>query len=122
MATVLIVEDELARLYREAIGLLGAGKHTIFVASRGDEGVRKARALQPDLIIMDLRLPGRIDGMAAIKRIREFNETVPVLAMTAYSDEHRRQEVLAAGATEYLVKPVEMNDLLATVDRLLEGA
>lgn len=121
MATILIVEDELAGLFKEAIGLLGDGRHIIFVADRGDEGVRKAKALRPDLIIMDLKLPGRMSGTAAIKRIRDFNDQVPILAMTAFNDEYNRQETMDAGATEYLVKPVEMAALLETVRRLLAG-
>jgi len=119
MATILIVEDELAGLYKEALCLLGDGRHIIFVASRGDEGVRKAKSLRPELIIMDLRLPGKLSGTAAIKRIRVFDEQVPILAMTAFNDEYNRQEVMKAGATEYLVKPVDMETLLATVSQLL---
>jgi len=89
-------------------------------AGDGYAAVRKAKALKPDLILMDLHMP-RLDGLEAIRRIRQFNPDVPILAVTAFP---KFTEKLAreAGANEYMEKPFDVKELLATVSRLLRGA
>jgi two-component system KDP operon response regulator KdpE len=99
---VLIAEDELHELLAEAIRVIGDGEYSVATATRGDEAVRKAAALRPAAIIMDLRLPG-MDGVEAIRQIRRFSD-VPILAWTAYSDEFRKGQVMDAGATDYMMK------------------
>jgi two-component system OmpR family response regulator len=117
MATILVVEDELSHLFVEAIRLMDKGRHTIVTAGRGDEAVRKARALRPDAIVMDLRLPF-MSGLEAIQEIRKFSN-VPILAITAFANQYTRQRTLEVGATDYLTKPVSLEELQRRVEAML---
>jgi DNA-binding response OmpR family regulator len=117
MATILVVEDELSHLFVEAIRLMDKGRHTIITAERGDEAVRKAQALRPDAIVMDLRLPF-MSGLEAIQAIRKFSD-VPILAITAFANQYTRQRTLEAGANDYLTKPVPLEELQNKVEALL---
>ena len=116
---ILIVEDELSELFKEAAELLCGGEHTVHTATTGSSGVRKARALNPDIIIMDLRLP-RMDGLTAIREIRNFNETVIIFALTAFNENFRRQEALDAGAKGFISKPYELKKMLKLVREVLD--
>lgn len=120
MKTILIVEDELAQLFTQIVALSTEGQYQIENAETGSEAVRKARVLDPDLIIMDLHLP-RMSGLDAIKRIRKFNKRVPIVAVTAYSDQFSRQAATRAGANDYLTKPFDIPDLLRIIANLLKG-
>lgn len=119
MKTILIVEDQLADLFKQIIAIGREGQYQVEDAETGTEAVRKANVLRPDLIIMDLNLP-RMNGIRAIKEIRKFDKTVPILAVTAYSDKYSREFATEAGANEYLVKPFNIPDLLATITTLLK--
>ena len=117
--TILIAEDELADLFKEIVTLGKDGQYQIENAETGTEAVRKTRICAPDLIIMDLRLP-RLNGVKAIKQIRQFNTEARILAVTAYTDKYTRQAAMDAGANAYLPKPFRIPDFLATIARLLE--
>ena len=87
------------------------------------EAVELARQQHPELILMDIQMP-LIDGIEAIKRLRAepaFAAT-PIVAMTALAMVGDRERCLAAGATEYVSKPLVMEELADLVDRLLQGA
>ena len=94
------------------------GQFNVETAENGYEAVRKAKALNPDAIVMDLRLP-KMGGIAAIRRIREFNPTVPIIALTAFP--HLKGAALAAGANEYVEKPFDAKNLLRLLDKATEG-
>lgn len=116
---VLVVEDEVPKLFAEALGILRE-TYEVIIATRGDDAVRLVREQSPDVILMDLRLPG-MDGIEAIHEIRKFDPEVPIFAVTAYSDMFKRQQVMEAGATLYLLKPVEIGILIGKIDQAIKS-
>jgi len=112
-ALVLVVEDEHPQLFKQALEHIG---YKVVIAKRGDVAVQMARIYEPDAIIMDLRLPG-LNGIEAIRAIREFDVRVPIFAVTAYTDSHTREAAINAGANLYQAKPVDFTILLAQLER-----
>jgi CheY-like chemotaxis protein len=119
MPTVLLVEDneDNRNIYR--IILEHAG-YRVVEAEDGEEGIRLARELGPDLILMDISIP-KIDGWEATRILKadERTRSIPVIALTAHamvSDRARAQEV---GCDGYLAKPVEPRRVMEEVQRLL---
>ena len=117
-ATILIVEDERVVAKDLSITLTALGYDVVGSVKSGIEAVREAAATRPDLVLMDIRLPGEIDGVAAAERIKEVRDC-PVVYLTAFSD----SEVLArARLTEphgYLVKPFRDAELRGTIEMAL---
>jgi DNA-binding response OmpR family regulator len=113
---ILVIEDEpqIAGLLRR--GLIYEG-YTVDVAPDGESGLAAARDSPPDLILLDLMLPG-IDGLTVCRRIRAAGD-VPVLILTARDAVPDRVMGLDAGADDYLVKPFSFDELLARVRALL---
>lgn len=121
MARILLVEDNemnrdmlLRRLAKRGFDVLSAVD--------GAEGLRSASENSPDLILMDMSLPV-VDGWEATRRLKRDPETsrIPVIALTAHVLESDRQMALAAGCDGFETKPVDLNQLIATIDRLLAG-
>ena len=114
---VLIVEDNERnmRLFRD---VLEAAGHRTLAATTGERAVQLAGEHAPDLVLMDIQLPD-IDGLEALGRIRadERTRAMPVLALTAQAMEGDRERFLAAGFDGYLSKPVNIADLVETVNR-----
>jgi two-component system chemotaxis response regulator CheY len=117
---ILVVEDELVPLF-DQIFALAEGRYEVKSAETGYEAIRKARMYRPTLIVMDLKLP-QMDGIEAIRRIREFDSKVPILAITAYPDHYSKKRAMAAGASAFLNKPFNVPELLETIGRLLESS
>lgn len=119
--TILIVEDNAMNL-ELATDLLSLAGYTIRQATTAEEGLRLAVQEVPDLILMDLRLPG-MDGFAALRGIRADPRTahVPTVALTAQAMSGDQEEVLAAGFDHYISKPIDAGAFTATVARLLNG-
>jgi CheY-like chemotaxis protein len=122
LGTILIVEDNDLNL-ELATDLLVAAGYTVRQARTGEEGVRMALAELPDLILMDLRLPG-IDGFGALRRLREDPRTaaVPTIALTAQAMAGDQEAVRAAGFDDYISKPISTGTLAQTVARVLRSA
>lgn len=122
MARILIVEDNIIN-QRLAIAMLGQGGHESLVAGDADTGLELARRERPDLILMDIQLPG-MDGLEATRRLKADPATaaIPVIALTAFAMKGDRERVLEAGCDGYLAKPYHLSDLLAAVDSLLRGS
>jgi CheY-like chemotaxis protein len=116
---ILYVEDNDDNIY-VVKNRLGRAGFTIVVARDGEEGVALASAEQPDLILMDLRLPG-IDGWEATKRIKAEASTrhIPILALSAHAMTGDRAKALAAGCDDYDTKPIELARLRGKIDALL---
>lgn len=116
LPTVLIAEDNDNNfiITKEMI----RSKYTVYRASNGYEAVEKAKSLKPDLILMDMIMPG-LDGIEATKLIKEARPEVPVVALTAYMLDTPRQEALDAGCIEYLTKPVNKNITLEILENLI---
>lgn len=118
MGRILIVDDEpkLVRLVREI--LLATG-FDVFAASNGDQGIEMVALEQPDLVIMDVMLPGGLDGYQTIRRIREFSE-VPIIMLTIKAKEIDLLRGFEAGADDFLTKPFSSKVLLARLRAVLK--
>lgn len=116
MSCVLVVDDDpdIRGLVRE---LLERAKHVVVEAPDGNEGLRLFYAEQPDLVILDVSMPG-LDGWGTLERIRELSD-VPVLMLTARAEELDKVRGLRAGADDYVTKPFGRQELLARVDAQL---
>ncbi len=115
--TILVVDDleDVRALIREALERYG---HRVVEAADGAEAVALAQSVLPDLILMDLSMP-TLDGFAAVHRIRRLFGLgdVPIIALSAHAAQEVREDALAAGFCDYLVKPVDIAWLAAAVAR-----
>jgi DNA-binding response OmpR family regulator len=114
--TILVVEDDLTLLETLEYNLAGEG-YEIIAAADGLTALEVAREEQPDLIVLDLMLP-RLDGFEVCRILRQ-ETSVPILMLTARTDEVDRVVGLEVGADDYLTKPFSMRELLARVKALL---
>jgi CheY-like chemotaxis protein len=117
---ILIVEDndKNRKLVRDVLTFKG---YTTIEAETGEAGVRLAQERRPNLVLMDIRLPG-IDGMEALRQLRAEPTTreIPVMAMTASVMSEDRRRVMGTGFDAYQGKPIQVNDFLAAVAQTLE--
>jgi two-component system cell cycle response regulator DivK len=122
MPRILLVEDN--ELNRDMLSrrLLRKG-YEVLLALDGEEGVRKAEAERPDLILMDISLP-LLDGYQATRRLKAGAATagIPVIALTAHAMAGDRERSLAAGCSDYDTKPVEFERLLSKIQAVLHVA
>ena len=95
-------------------------RYSVLRANDGIDVVTKYESHKPDLILMDVRMPG-LDGLSAAGIIRELNPTVPIIATTAFAFETDREMALAAGCNGYMSKPLEAEKLKTMVERYLEN-
>ena len=114
--TVMIVEDDLILnlLYESYLEKLGYDAEGELVY--GKTAIEVAKKIQPDLILMDISLEGDIDGIEAMLEIRKFSD-VPVIYITGNSDPHHVQRAKETDYLDYLVKPIEFNDLKDSIER-----
>ena len=119
MTKILCVEDSEDNLFslHKRLGLAG---FEVKVATNGREGVDWAKTLQPDLIVMDLRLPG-LDGWEATQRLKSQKETkhIPIVVVTADTSEKSREKAFAAGCDDFETKPVDFEKLIKKIRSLL---
>jgi len=122
MSTVLIVEDNEKNM-KLARDVLQAKGYKTLEATSGEDGVKLARQHVPDLVLMDIQLPG-INGIEAFKQIRADAKSarVPVVALTASVTPTDRSTINAAGFDAFVSKPINLKEFLDTVKRLLERA
>jgi CheY-like chemotaxis protein len=113
-ATILVVEDEriVAKDLQMRLGKLGFAVPE--TAHSGEEAIRKAGALRPQLVLMDIHLKGSVDGLEAARRIRETLK-IPVLFLSAFGDERTLHEAKLLDPVGYLGKPVEDQQLYAAL-------
>jgi two-component system cell cycle response regulator DivK len=122
MATILVVEDNPDNMTL-AVFLLGTVGHTVLTATDAESGLALAREAAPDLILMDIQLPG-MDGLEAITLLKanETTRRIPVIALTALAMKGDEERIRAAGCDGYIAKPMRYKELLAAVaDRLGSG-
>jgi two-component system cell cycle response regulator DivK len=121
MSTVLIIEDneKNMKLARDVLQVKG---YQTLEAATGEEGVRLAKEKLPDLVLMDIQLPG-INGIDALKQLRADPKTarIPVVALTASVTPTDRSAITAAGFDAFVSKPISLKEFLDTVKRLVEG-
>lgn len=114
--TVMIVEDDLILnlLYESYLDKLGYDAEGELVY--GKTAIEVAKKIKPDLILMDISLEGEIDGITAMKEIQKFSD-VPVIYITGNSDPYHVERAKETGYLDYLVKPIEFNDLKESLER-----
>ncbi|RLB46049.1 MAG: response regulator [Deltaproteobacteria bacterium] len=121
MARILLVEDN--ELNRDMLSRrLSRKSFDVIIAVDGVDGIEKAQAEKPDLVIMDMSLP-KMDGWEATRRLKADEKTahIPVIALTAHAMSGDREKALAAGCDDYDTKPVDFKRLVGKVNALLEG-
>src|SRR6266704_4819506 len=118
---ILVVDDEPDAIELIAFNLKAAG-YDVTSAADGDEALKKARAVLPHLIILDLMLPG-VDGLAVCKQLRRDERTapIPIIMLTAKAAEIDRVLGLELGADDYVTKPFSPRELVLRVKRLLRS-
>jgi len=119
MKRILVIEDNETNIY--LIGfILKKNGHEVIEARSGEEGVELAIKEKPDLILMDIQLPG-IDGLEATRRIRESetDKKVPIVALTSYAMTGDREKSLAAGCTGYIEKPINPDTFMGEIEKFL---
>jgi two-component system cell cycle response regulator DivK len=118
--TVLVVEDfeDNRFMMRRLLEMSG---YRVVEAVNGNQAVEMAEQESPDIILMDLSLP-MLDGLAATRRIRERNGAgrIPIVAVSAHDSADFHAEALAAGCNEYVTKPIDFDQLVELLDRLLK--
>jgi two-component system, cell cycle response regulator DivK len=121
MARILLVEDN--ELNRDMLSrrLIRKG-YEVILAQNGQEGLEAAQNHTPDLILMDMSLPV-MDGWEATRRLKEVPATsrIPVVALTAHALSDDREKARRAGCDAYETKPVELTQLIETIERLLSA-
>jgi CheY-like chemotaxis protein len=121
MPTILLVEDN--ELNRDMLSrrLVRKG-YDVLIAEDGAKGLSAATDGKPDLILMDMSLPV-MDGWEATRRLKAEPQTraIPVIALTAHAMSSDREKAVAAGCDDYDTKPVELERLLAKIERLLQA-
>jgi two-component system chemotaxis response regulator CheY len=117
--TVLSVDDSASMRALVKMTLAGAG-YQVIEAADGAEGLAKAQSTAVQIIVTDLNMP-RMDGLAFIKEVRKLPayKGVPILFLTTESDDAKKREAKLAGATGWLVKPFQPDQLLAVVRRVI---
>ena len=119
MIRVLVVDDEPQ--IRRALSLhLGVRGYEVFEADTGERAIQVAATEHPDVVLLDLGLPG-MDGVLVIQALRGWT-TVPIIVLTVRDDEKSKVEALDAGADDYVTKPFGMSELLARVRAVLRRA
>jgi DNA-binding response OmpR family regulator len=119
-ATILIVEDEFAVARGIQYALQQEG-YQVAVAKSGEEGLEFATTQAPDLVVLDVRLPG-VDGFEVLRRLRASGSKAPVLVLTARADEVDKVIGLELGADDYLTKPFGLRELMSRIKALLRRA
>ena len=120
MAKVLVVEDNPANMTLATFLLESVG-HTVLKAQDAEAGVGLARSERPDLVLMDIQLPG-MDGLSATGILKADAETrdIPVIALTALAMKGDEERIRAAGCDGYIAKPLSYKDFLETIARELD--
>ena len=116
MKTILVVDDEesIRFLYREELEDEG---YRVILAADGEEALRKLQREKPDLITLDIRMPG-LDGIEVLQRIRESDKEIPVIMSTAYGEYRHNFDVWSSDA--YIKKTANLDELKDTIRRLID--
>jgi CheY-like chemotaxis protein len=121
MTKVLYVEDHEAQrdIMVQMLELFG---YEVDMACSGEEGVKKAREWRPDVVLMDIRMPGRIDGFVAIRQLRDDPDMahIPILVISAWGSAKHKERAMRAGADAHFTKPVPIDRLTAAISYHLE--
>ena len=116
---ILVIEDNESNLYLITYILRHNG-YTVLEARTGEEGVKIASEKKPDLIILDIQLPG-IDGIKTARRIRALKTEgdIPIIALTSFVMDKDHERVLAAGCNGYIEKPINPETIMTEIEHFL---
>jgi CheY-like chemotaxis protein len=119
MATILIIEDNEQNLYLETF-ILQRNGHEVVQARSGERGITAALEVIPDLILLDIQLPG-MDGYTVAERLRTnpLIARIPIIAVTSYAMTGDRERILEAGCTSYIEKPINPDTFHAEITQFL---
>jgi CheY-like chemotaxis protein len=120
MKKILIVDDQ-SEVRRLVEITLSVENYQIIQAESGEKAIEMAREEKPDLIIMDIMMPGKIDGLEATQILKNDPETkaCPIIMLTAKGQQREREDGLAAGADDYFSKPFSPLELIQKVEEVL---
>ncbi len=117
MPRVLVVDDEQSICW--GLSRLGASLgHEVLAASSAEQGLEGVESARPDVVILDVRLPG-MDGLSAIKRFQQLCGAVPIIVITAYGDLQMAVEAVRRGAFDYIAKPFDAAKVKGALERRL---
>jgi CheY-like chemotaxis protein len=118
--TILVIEDNELNM-KLVKGLIKMGKFRMLEAIDAESGIQLIREQRPDLVLIDIQLPG-MDGLSATKIIKADPELkdIPVVALTSYAMQGDEDKALAAGCTGYITKPIDTRNFLETVSQYLK--
>ena len=119
MGTILIVDDD-PRLRQSFEKLLTAEGHTVWTAPDGETALNMVRANSPDVVIMDIRMPG-MSGLETFKAMHQIEPKLPVIIMTAFGTTETAIETTKLGAFDYVLKPFEIPDILTLIGKAFEA-
>lgn len=106
--TILVIDDELGP--RESLRILFKDKYNVITVEDGDKGIEIVKSKRVDLIILDLRMPGK-SGIETLAEIRKYDENVPVIILTGYGDIETAKKAMHYGAIEFISKPFEVRQM-----------
>ena len=114
---ILVIEDNEMNM-KLVVALLEMGRHGVLKASDAESGIQMAREKRPDLILMDIQLPG-MDGLAATRIINDDEKLkdIPVVALTSYAMKGDEERALANGCSGYISKPIDSQSFLETISK-----
>jgi len=117
MSRLLIVDDEFIIAYylQELLGI--AGHEVVGLATTGEEGVRMAHELNPDIVLMDIVMPGKLDGISSALMIEE-NLKIPIVFITAHSDTATRKKAERIPNHGYIVKPFQIEQVTSVIKNI----
>ncbi len=115
--TILVIEDNQQNLYLMKF-LLETHGFSVAEATDGQEGIKAASHLRPAAILLDIQLPG-MNGYAVAEKIREHEalKSIPIIVVTSYAMAGDREQALAAGATDYIEKPIDPETFVARIQK-----
>ncbi|MDM8518914.1 hybrid sensor histidine kinase/response regulator [Anaerolineales bacterium HSG6] len=113
---ILIVDDNVANI-KVVVDCLKMHDYITIVARNGDMGIKRAKFSKPDLILMDIRMPG-IDGFEACRQLKEFEQTkdIPIIFMTALDDINSKLHGFEVGGVDYITKPIQAEEVYARIN------
>jgi two-component system chemotaxis response regulator CheY len=115
---VMVIDDEFSHRRIMVQTLKSAGFDVVFEGVNGEDAVRFVPQFKPRFLFMDYHMP-RMDGLEALKKVRESNPDTKVVMFTTDNDKDRVLEILKAGACEYIVKPIDRTVVLAKLEKLV---
>lgn len=121
MSTIFVIEDQATNL-KLIKGILERSGYNVATAESADDGIPMIKDIIPDLILMDIHLPGT-DGLTATRLLKKASDTahIPIIAITARAMEGDKAAILAAGCDDYAAKPIRYKEILSLISKHLES-